>query len=298
MDLLDKPLLTTISSHKQLKSKSFSPQHILVAPLTPHGQQIENIPCRSTDGIVFSYDGGAIYSCSCIHPTVAQSSTKAELAFLTNASRKAALYLQSILEELQLEQLCPTDIKVDNRGAQQLTNAQQPSRLTQHISMRYFCILQWTEEELILFTDIPTAYKVSNSISKPMGHAKFYKHMDIMMGRRKPTYVPYNPNNPSSPLKPHISSTCSSLQELTLSNLLDYKDLDNLVSFDDTSVGGGVRGMTHRTKPTLNIQVTMLVPSPLEHPSSTTPFWLPVFWGPDNQQSPILNPLTPQPCTP
>jgi hypothetical protein len=150
---------------------------------------------------------------------------------------KAALYLRSILEELGLEQLCPTDIRVDNQGARQLTNAQQPSRRTRHIDMRDFCILQWTEEELIIFTDIPTAYNVSDSISKPTGRTKFYEHMDIMMGRRKPTYVPHNPDDPASPLKPHISSTCSSLKEILLSDLLDYKDLDNLVSFDATSVG-------------------------------------------------------------
>jgi hypothetical protein len=66
-----------------------------------------------------------MYYRSRIHPTVAQSSTEAELAFMTDAG-KAALYLRSILEELHLEQLTPTKIAVDNRGARQLTNAQQP----------------------------------------------------------------------------------------------------------------------------------------------------------------------------
>jgi hypothetical protein len=75
-------------------------------------------------GIVFFYASGAIYYRSRIHPTAAQSSTKAELAFMTDAG-KAALYLYSILEELHLEQLHPTKIAVDNHGALQLTNAQQ-----------------------------------------------------------------------------------------------------------------------------------------------------------------------------
>jgi hypothetical protein len=60
---------------------------------------------------------------------------------------KAALYLCSILKELHLEQLQPTKIVVNNCGAQQLTNAQQPTKRTRHIDMRNFCILQWTEEE-------------------------------------------------------------------------------------------------------------------------------------------------------
>jgi hypothetical protein len=104
--------------------------------------------------------------------------------------------------------------------------------------MQDFCILQWTEEELILYTDIPTALNVSDSISKPTGRTKFYEHMDIMMGRRKPAYVQHDPNDPASLSKPHISSTCSSLKELTLTDLLDPEDLDTLVSFEAPSVGG------------------------------------------------------------
>jgi hypothetical protein len=71
---------------------------------------------RSTGRIVFFYARGAIYYCSRIHQTVAQSSTEAELAFMTNAG-KAALYLCSILEELHLEQFHLTKIAVDNHDA-------------------------------------------------------------------------------------------------------------------------------------------------------------------------------------
>lgn len=236
LNLPDVPLPTTVSSHDQLKE-----YQKFLAPTKLDGASdstwaTDRSHRRSTGGIVFFYAGGAVYYRSRIHPTVAQSSTEAELAFMTDAG-KAALYLRSILEELKLEQLCPTDIKVDNRGARQLTNAQQPSRRTRHIDMRDFCILQWTEEELILFTDIPTAYNVSDSISKPTGRTKFYEHMDIMMGRRKPTYVQHDPNDPASLLHLHISSTCSSLKEIHLSDLLAYHDLDDIVSFDATSVG-------------------------------------------------------------
>jgi hypothetical protein len=104
--------------------------------------------------------------------------------------------------------------------------------------MRDFCILQWTEEELILFTDIPTAYNVSDSISKPTGRTKFHEHMDIMMGRRRPEYVPHDPHDPTSHDRLHISSTCSSLSEISLYDALDYLDIDILTSFDATSVGG------------------------------------------------------------
>jgi hypothetical protein len=42
--------------------------------------------------------------------------------------------------------------------------------------MRDFCILQWTEEEQILYTDIPSAYNVSDSLSKPTGFPLFRRY--------------------------------------------------------------------------------------------------------------------------
>jgi Reverse transcriptase (RNA-dependent DNA polymerase) len=222
---------------------------------------------RSSGGIVFFYAGGAVYYRSRIHPTVAQSSTEAELAFMTDAG-KAALYLRSILEELKLEQLHPTKISVDNRGARQLTNAQQPTKRTRHIDMRDFCILQWTEEEMIHYADIESKYNVSDSISKPTGRIKFYEQMDILMGRRKPHYVPPQPSTNSDhhdlhshlqnlhlndidthehqpstnksdtqrPLSPTsvTFSTCSLSKLISITDLLDHDDLDD---FEATSAG-------------------------------------------------------------
>jgi hypothetical protein len=232
----------------------------------------------STGGVVFFYTGGAIHYRSCIHPTVAQSSTEAKPAFMTDAG-KAALYLQSILEELHLEQLAPTKIAVDNRGARQLTNAQQPTKRTWHIGMRDFCILQWTEEEQILYSNIPSALNVSDSLSKPMGRIKFYEQMDILMGQRCPSYVNVNHkhpkhtkyesqndldnpeldnpevDNPASPY--HINGSTCFLSDLSIYSIdyedLDCFDLDNVHSFDATKGGGGVIGMTSRTKLTLRI---------------------------------------------
>jgi hypothetical protein len=143
---------------------------------------------RSTGGVVFLLAGGAIYYRTCIQATVAQSSTEAEFCFMTDAG-KAALYIRSILEELQLEQVLPTQIAVDNRGARQLSNAQQPTKRTRHVDMKEFVILQWTEEEQITFEDVPSARNPSDSLSKPAGHVKFYEHRDILMGQRRPQYV-------------------------------------------------------------------------------------------------------------
>ena len=69
---------------------------------------------------------------------MAQLSTEAEFGFMTDAG-KAALYIRSILEELQLEQVLPTQIADDNRGARQLSNAQQPTPC-RHERIRYIAV--------------------------------------------------------------------------------------------------------------------------------------------------------------
>jgi hypothetical protein len=79
--------------------------------------------------------GGAIYYRTRIQPTVAQSSIEAECGFMTD-SGKAALYIRSILEAIQIEQILPTQIAVNNRGARQMTNAQQPTKRTRHVDIK------------------------------------------------------------------------------------------------------------------------------------------------------------------
>jgi hypothetical protein len=106
---------------------------------------------------------------------------------------KAALYLRSLLSDMGFLQENPTEIQADNRGATQMANAQQPTRRTRHIDMK-LVILQWSEEDLISFTDCPSALLVPDSLTKQTGRTKFYEHMDIIMGCRRPKYSPATPS--------------------------------------------------------------------------------------------------------
>jgi hypothetical protein len=143
---------------------------------------------RSMGGIVFLLAAGAIYYRTRLQPTVAQSSTEAEFCNMADAG-KAALYLRSILEQIGIEQILPTEILADNRGARQLSNARQPTRRTRHVDMKHFVILEWTEEERIAYSDVKTQNNFSDSLTKPTGRVKHYEHNDIMMGRRRPAYI-------------------------------------------------------------------------------------------------------------
>ena len=142
--------------------------------------------------------GGAVYYRTRLHPTIALSSSEAELASMVDAG-KAALYLRSILEELGITQQPPTTILADNHGAIQMANAQRPTRRTRHVECNQFVILQWTEDEHIIYRPCKSELNYSDSLSKTTGRIKHYEHMDIMMGRRKPSYVVQHiPDNSST----------------------------------------------------------------------------------------------------
>jgi hypothetical protein len=144
---------------------------------------------RSVGGIVFLHAGGAV-CCKCRRlPTVALSSTEAEFASMADAG-KAALCLRSLLSDMGFAQELPTEIQADNHGALQMATAQQPTRRTRRVDMKQFVILQWSEEDLISFTDCPSALLMADSVTKQAGRTKFYEHMDVVMGRRKPRFSP------------------------------------------------------------------------------------------------------------
>jgi hypothetical protein len=176
---------------------------------------------RSISGIVFMLAGAAIFYKTRYQPTVALSSTEAEFAAAADAG-KAALYLRSILHELNVEQLLPTVIYEDNNGARLMTNAQQPTRRTRHVELKQFAVLQWVEDEQMIFGDIDTAHNISDSLTKQTGRTKFYQHHDILMGRLRPAYA--KPAT-SQPIISRVSvSACAYLE------IFDYSDFDTVTS--------------------------------------------------------------------
>jgi hypothetical protein len=143
---------------------------------------------RSTGGVGFLLSGAAVYYRTRVQPTVAQSSTESELYTMVDGG-KAALYIRSILEELGIEQLEPTEILCDNQGALKITNAQQPSRRTRHVEIKEFAVQHWVEDERVVYEDVITTHNPSDSLSKATGRIKFWEHFDVLMGRRLPQYA-------------------------------------------------------------------------------------------------------------
>jgi hypothetical protein len=123
--------------------------------------------------------GAAVYYRTRLQPTIAQSSTEAEFTNMADAGT-AALYLRWILEEIGIIMDAPTPILADNQeGAVRLANAHQPTTRTQHVEMKHFIILQWTDDKFIDFADTSTDENYSDSLSKPTGRTKFYERTQM-----------------------------------------------------------------------------------------------------------------------
>lgn len=142
---------------------------------------------RSISGIAILFAGAVVYYKCQINPTICLSSTESEFAAMAETG-KAVLYLRSILAELGLTQLLPTDILADNHGAICMANSQQPTKRTRHVDIKQFIILQWTEDEKIKYQPIATKNNFSDTLTKPLGRIKFYEQTDILLGRRIPLY--------------------------------------------------------------------------------------------------------------
>ena len=142
---------------------------------------------RSMGGVALLLAGAAVYYRTNLQPTIALSSTESEFTNMADAG-KAALYIWWILDELQVQQHAPTMILADNHGAIKMANAQQPTKRTRHVEMKYFACLQWVEDEFIKFDATGSSTNYADSLSKPTGATKFYQHMDVLTGRRRPSY--------------------------------------------------------------------------------------------------------------
>ena len=126
--------------------------------------------------------GGVIAYKSKYQPTIALSSTEAELMAASEAG-KIILYLRSIIHELGFPQYLPTLLYEDNTGALHMVNTQQPTRRTRHhMDTKCFALQDWVEHDQVELTQIGTASNISDAFTKAVGRIKFYEQTDVIMG--------------------------------------------------------------------------------------------------------------------
>ena len=144
---------------------------------------------KSVSGIVLMMAGAAVIYKTILQKTIAMSSTEAEFYALADAG-KLTLYLRSVLEDLNIEQIDATPIYEDNQGCRLMATANKPTRRTRHIDIKYFAILDWVNRDLIDVKEIGTSDNAADNLTKANSKTLFYRHADTIMGKRRPVYAP------------------------------------------------------------------------------------------------------------
>jgi hypothetical protein len=136
---------------------------------------------RSISGIVLKLSGAAISWKCRVQPTISLSTTEAEFLALTDAGRMV-LCIRSILDELNFSQQHATKLFGDNRGAQMMTQAAQPTRQTRHIDIREFAVLDWCERDLMINDTVTSESNAADMVTKQTPKPVFHRHADNVLG--------------------------------------------------------------------------------------------------------------------
>uniref|UniRef100_A0A7S2W8N9 Reverse transcriptase Ty1/copia-type domain-containing protein n=1 Tax=Eucampia antarctica TaxID=49252 RepID=A0A7S2W8N9_9STRA len=102
-----------------------------------------------------------------------------------------ALYLRSLLDELNIKQTAATKLYEDNSGAISMANAQRPTRRTRHLDIRCFALLDWVETDQIVMETISTHDNPANTLTKILGPQLLSRHSSTLLGKRKPMYCTF-----------------------------------------------------------------------------------------------------------
>ena len=151
-----------------------------------HGNDLETR--KSVTGLVFTLAGGAVAYKSKLQPTIALSSSEAEL-FASVTAAKIAKYLRMVLSELGFKQHSPTLLYEDNQAVINVVNNEKPTSNLRHVEIQHFAIQQWRANGDIELKYIPTAINCSDAQTKGLGWSLHSRHVRRSMGHHCPPYA-------------------------------------------------------------------------------------------------------------
>ena len=136
---------------------------------------------RSVTGFVLTFCGAAICYRSKTQPSIALSSTEAELVASVSAC-KAVLYVRSILADLDFPQLLPTPVYEDNAATILIVNASKPTPRTRHIDIQYFAVQDWKARGFLLLLAIAGVINIADALTKALAWILHHRHVRRTMG--------------------------------------------------------------------------------------------------------------------
>jgi len=136
---------------------------------------------RSTSGYVFTMAGGAVSWSSKRQATVALSTVEAEYVAMSRCAQQM-VWMQSWLDEVEVEHKLPGLMKGDSRGAIALTKNTKDHGKIKHIDIRHHYIRELVRSGAVLLEQIPSAANVADLFTKPLPrdhHNRFLDELNI-----------------------------------------------------------------------------------------------------------------------
>jgi hypothetical protein len=131
---------------------------------------------HSTTGWAILLAGAVIGFCSKRQPSIALSSTEAEIIAASTCATEVA-YFRGLLRELGVEQLEPTVIGVDNSGAVELSRDRKSCHRSRHVDRRYFKVREYVAAGVVNVVKVSTDDNSSDVLTKVLPKDKFIKHV-------------------------------------------------------------------------------------------------------------------------
>ena len=135
--------------------------------------------CRSTSGFVFDVAGSFISWSSKKQATVATSSIEAEYIASANAT-KEAIWLCTLLTELDFPLATATMIYADNQGCIALANNPVSHSRAKHIDIYHHFIRERIERQEIKLNYISTKDMLADVFTKALPHETFEKFRNLL----------------------------------------------------------------------------------------------------------------------
>jgi len=132
---------------------------------------------RSYSGYAFILGGAVVSWRSQKQRVVALSSTESEYISMTEAS-KEAIYLQGLLEEMELSDMGGITLYVDNRGAQFLAGNCMFHPRMKHMDIRYHFVREAVSKDRLVLEHISTTQMAADVLTKPLPNSTHWRCLE------------------------------------------------------------------------------------------------------------------------
>ena len=136
------------------------------------------------NGMQFLWNYAAISWASKKQPTIALSSTEAEVVAASEAA-KEAVCLRNFLQELGEQDEAPTQLALDNQSAIAVSyNPELHSRM-KHVARRHFFVRECVENLQLVVPFVRTHENLADFFTKPLEPKKFFELRNAIMNYKR-----------------------------------------------------------------------------------------------------------------